>query len=959
MAQQRMSYAQHNAINDSRGRAIKGLQDFFENNISPMLLTLGDVTRAERHIATLRNIENWKVNQEGWYHWAVRVMTQSGHAPIEDFMVPQFQNMLDRIKEIAAENHKIQQIIVAARGANRAYSMVEQNDLAQLATRVQTLFGELVGHMEAWRTDTTLPGDIPVTNLPPDSEQASTVDVPFLDIFTLADNFNTPFTSVLQTSFMLNEAQAKAEGILEIQKALQTNMDYHEIPTRIKLKLNEAMLQATDVHGNPLNLSGEIHALQDYVVNSRTNLAQGGYVPADIYKDPTLVGGPLHIALHHIRRLALQSAGGIRPIGLSTIPATIGFPMQQGVPHNPTAIQNDVVLYLQRWCNQGLGVGSRLEIMTARLMAIEDDLRALAAGNNVPVRTASYNEKVRKLIKNITLSIPNTVPLTRAEFAAAKVIPEPKQWHPNAQAPAPEDVEMVDPEAINTAYDAYLTAWQGSIWRTRQSINGSPLLPLLQTEEAVVGNPPIPNDTMEQNLLSVFPLIIQPQGQGPQATNSVGWNEGGVYKSIYRTIGNPAAAIMLNGVTIGGKRKKSRRKSRKKSRKRKQKGGKRKAKRRKSRKKRGGAPNPTEPKRPTRTPPKLACANKSECPAGKVCVGKKGNKVCLTVQEAKDAGKAKTDARAAAKAAPLETVGTSSLTTPTTPEEKVETVDPNEGEGSPEIIPAGEGEKILKELAAKKKKEETTPAAVTSVETTPAGPLPPKSCANKSECDAGQICFGKKGSKVCGTVDEAKKAGKAKTVARGKAAEAAVAAPQVDTSTLTTPAVVTPVETTPAVVTPVETTPAAVVTPVETTPAAVVTPEADEETKIMSELEAKKKETANQEESGTTSKVTTPVTSDTTSASDGDAQIDAWGDPDLAEKYLAKADKKLRGLSPEETIKLVQSIYDSVTKKEEKSPTAVAAGGYKKKKKRRKTKTKTKRKNKRNKNKSKKHKKRR
>ena len=433
---------------------------------------------------------------------------------------------------------------------------------------------------------------------------------------------------------------------------------------------------------------------------------------------------------------------------------------------------------------------------------------------------------------------------------------------------------------------------------------------------------------MEQSLLTIFPWSTVVQGD----------------KQIYL---NPQ---QMSGETIGGRRKKSR--------KRKQKGGKRKAKRRKSRKKRGGAPNPTEPKRPTRTPPKLACANKSECPAGKVCVGKKGNKVCLTVQEAKDAGKAKTDARAAAKAAPLETVGTSSLTTPTTPEEKVETVDPNEGEGSPEIIPAGEGEKILKELAAKKKKEETTPAAVTSVETTPAGPLPPKSCANKSECDAGQICFGKKGSKVCGTVDEAKKAGKAKTVARGKAAEAAVAAPQVDTSTLTTPAVVTPVETTPAVVTPVETTPA-VVTPVETTPAAVVTPEADEETKIMSELEAKKKETANQEESGTTSKVTTPVTSDTTSASDGDAQIDAWGDPDLAEKYLAKADKKLRGLSPEETIKLVQSIYDSVTKKEKKSPTAVAAGGYKKKKKRRKTKTKTKRKNKKNKNKSKKHKKRR
>ena len=77
--------------------------------------------------------------------------------------------------------------------------------------------------------------------------------------------------------------------------------------------------------------------------------------------------------------------------------------------------------------------------------------------------------------------------------------------------------------------------------------------------------------------------------------------------------------------------------------------------------------------------------------------------------------------------------------------------------------------------------------------------------------------------------------------------------------------------------------------------------------------------------------VTTPGTSDTPSTTDSDSPIDAWGDQDLADKYKAKAEKKLRGLIPSETSETqVQSIYDSVM---EESPATLAAGSYKRERK--------------------------
>ena len=403
---------------------------------------------------------------------------------------------------------------------------------------------------------------------------------------------------------------------------------------------------------------------------------------------------------------------------------------------------------------------------------IQQIIIAMGAG------AAEYQEAVRKMIKWVTLSFPNSVPLpleltfTNQNVAQFAINAEEHVDHQGQQQP-------YNPQQ---AYDSYMQDWTTNILRTRQNLTIASILPggarlpgpvLVALGTNQQGAQIIPPDTLEQSLLTIFPWSTVVQGD----------------KQIYL---NPQ---QMSGETIGGRRKKSR--------KRKQKGGKRKAKRRKSRKKRGGAPKP--------------CANKSECDEGQICfVGPEGSKVCGSVDDAKAAGKAKTDARKAAKEAPVETVGTSSLTTPATPEEKVETVDPNEGEGTPEIIPAGEGEKILKEIEAKKKKAETTPAAVTSETSveTPAAVIPVETTS---------------------------------TVTTPEVTTPPAVIPVETTSTVTTPEVTTPAaavtsETpveTPATVTSVETTPATPEEKVETTSTDEMPPERKTPDKLLEE--AKKK----------------------------------------------------------------------------------------------------------------------
>ena len=59
------------------------------------------------------------------------------------------------------------------------------------------------------------------------------------------------------------------------------------------------------------------------------------------------------------------------------------------------------------------------------------------------------------------------------------------------------------------------------------------------------------------------------------------------------------------------------------------------------------------------------------------------------------------------------------------------------------------------------------------------------SCNSKKDCQEGQICYGEKGAKVCGTVEDAKAAGKAKgDKRRDEAAEAKAAAEEVSLSDL-------------------------------------------------------------------------------------------------------------------------------------------------------------------------------
>jgi hypothetical protein len=281
---------------------------------------------------------------------------------------------------------------------------------------------------------------------------------------------------------------------------------------------------------------------------------------------------------------------------------------------------------------------------------------------------------------------------------------------------------------------------------------------------------------MENSLLTIFPWSTVVQGN----------------KQIYL---NPQ---QINGETIGGKRNKSR--------KRKQKGGKRKAKRRKSRKKRGGA----------------GCKSKKDCGGNKLCLPggtqniKDGPGECVPkpvfVSHMKVRGQEKKDARAtakeAAKAAPQ--VDTSSLTSTTTstppalsPEEKAS----NEDEGTPEVIPAGEGEKILKEMEAKKAKAETTPAAGTTSEVVPTTPevvptsLPPppvkkneESCTINNQCES-NFCNQK--TKKCDDIPGPP----------SLPGPPPTPPPTVETPAVTTPAVTTPAVTTPAAVTPVKTEP--------------------------------------------------------------------------------------------------------------------------------------------------------
>ena len=63
----------------------------------------------------------------------------------------------------------------------------------------------------------------------------------------------------------------------------------------------------------------------------------------------------------------------------------------------------------------------------------------------------------------------------------------------------------------------------------------------------------------------------------------------------------------------------------------------------------------------------------------------------------------------------------------------------------------------------------------------------PLSCKSKKDCETGQIGYGEKGAKVCGSVEDAKEAGKAKgDKRRADAAAASAAAQDVNLSNLPT-----------------------------------------------------------------------------------------------------------------------------------------------------------------------------
>lgn len=531
-----LSAAQQNAISSARARAISGLQNFFNNNISTLNININDVNQAEQNIATIENIANWEKNQIGWWEWFTTLMTRSGHDSLDDFIVPKFQQLIHILKSIGEVNVRVQNLL------NKQNKTEEEKlHLSELAGKMQGLFESLLNHASYYITDTTLSDDVS-----PNNQAVITPELPLLDIFTAADDINTPFVGLLRTSFMIHNAEAKVSGLLAVQHAIKQNMDYFEIPTRIKLKLNEAMLEAVQTEDS-------IAVLQGYITNSRANLRQGGYIPAEIYKDRRLS------VATEIQDKLTQIHNNRGNLGL---PNTIGYPAV-----NASLQQKDVVLYLQRWCNQGKGVNVRAEIMDAKLQSILD---ALTDGN-----ANDYNERVRKLIKYITLSSPNSVPMTKEQFSEQIVKSDPGDIHtPQGMSKDDDDEDVEMKVSQDDLYNDYITTWHGSIWRTRQNLyvanpvqGGPPRIPgpvlnSLGLDEN--GNQILPQPTMETNLLSVF--------HPAQGAN--------ILQGIYLHPQN------INGQIIGGRRKSRRRR--------------RKRKKRKSRKKKGGRKTKSGRKRKTR-----------------------------------------------------------------------------------------------------------------------------------------------------------------------------------------------------------------------------------------------------------------------------------------------------------------------------------------------------------------------
>jgi len=524
------------AIEGARARARAGLQNFFNNNISTLSISINDVTQAEQNIATIENIANWEKNQIGWWNWFTTLMTQSGHYSLDDFIVPTFSDMISTLKSIGEVNVRVQNLL---NKQNKTEG--EKLHLSELAGQMQGLFESLLNHASDYIIDTTLSDDVS-----PNNQAVITPELPLLDIFTAADDINTPFVGLLRTSFIIHNAEARVSGLLAVQDAIKQNTGYFEIPTRIKLKLNEAMLEAVQ-QGEPITV------LQGYITNSRANLRQGGYIPAEIYKDRRLS------VATEIQDKLTQIHNNRGNLGL---PNTIGYPAV-----NASQQQKDVVLYLQRWCNQGKGVDVRAELMDAKLQSILDALTASNANE--------YNERVRKLIKYITLSSPNSVPMTKEQFSEQIVKSDPGDIHtPQGMSKDDDDEDVEMKVSQDGLYNDYITTWHGSIWRTRQNLyvanpvqGGPPRIPgpvlnSLGLDEN--GNQILPLPTMETNLLSVF--------HPAQGAN--------ILQGIYLHPQN------INGQIIGGRRKSRRRR--------------RKRKKRKSRKKKGGRKTKSGRKRKSR-----------------------------------------------------------------------------------------------------------------------------------------------------------------------------------------------------------------------------------------------------------------------------------------------------------------------------------------------------------------------
>ena len=249
------------------------------------------------------------------------------------------------------------------------------------------------------------------------------VKFPLMSIFEATEAINTPFSTILATSFVVLEQAQAVTDMINTMNSINLFLHFQEIEPRMKTKyLIKALSQAADP-GNSM-----LTALRGLVANSRANRAGGGYEHAEILEPAELQAQNAIIELlDNFRQATIANA------------ATIGQGVVGGVDKSAfdaeTQQKKDAVLILSRLCLKGRGPGNfnpnmgildleggqwmRSQDSKGRVYLIAEKIQNIAIA--MQTGPAEYQEAVRKMIKWVTLSFPNSVPLLRTDFTNQNV----------------------------------------------------------------------------------------------------------------------------------------------------------------------------------------------------------------------------------------------------------------------------------------------------------------------------------------------------------------------------------------------------------------------------------------------------------------------------------------------------------------------------------------------------------